>query len=90
MSPRPPHAPTPITHPPTSCVQAPVKKVATLIVSSEVPSAVAASRPASQQMAAMLVAIALKKMRPTSCTWPTAGRKVGGENEDAWARGKAY
>jgi len=81
-----PHHPT---HAPTSSVQAPVKNVATLMVSSEVPSAVAASRPASRQMPAMLVAMAERKMRPTSCTWPTVkqgGRDVAHECKESVGR----
>lgn len=66
---------------------APVKKVATLIVSSEVPSAVAASLPASRHSPAMLLAMADRKMRPTSCTWPTAAGGHGAGQGAAARRG---
>ncbi len=75
---------------PTSSVMAPVKKVAALMVSSEVPRAVAASLPASRHSPAMLLAMAERKMRPTSCTWPTASGSRGarpGGSAGSWGVG---
>ena len=63
----------------------PTSAVDTASVSSVVPSAAAASRPARVQAAAMLVAMADRKMRPTSCPVRGrgrvhAGRRVGSAN----------
>jgi hypothetical protein len=63
---------------PTSSVPSPTSAVLTVIVSSAVPSAVATSCPAFWQIPAIEVAIADKKIRPTSCMQGRTNSRVLG------------
>ena len=69
---------------PTRIVSRPTSVVATVRVSSAVPTVVASSKPLSLPMSATAVAIADRKMRPTSCGWPTAKGRAEKSVKAAW------
>ena len=76
-------------HAPTAVVSRPTMIVATMIVSSAVPTTIGSPKPSRRPASATPVAIDERKMSPTSCGWPTA--KGSDENivNDAWCTAAA-
>ena len=71
---------------PVSFTSSPVKKVARVMVSRELPRATLASKPCWLHSCAIAVVIALKKMRPTSCTCRHALAESTGSHEASLQR----
>ena len=63
--------------------------VATMIVSSAVPTTIGSPSPSRRPASATPVAIELRKMSPTSCGWPTAKGRLEKSVKDAWCTAAA-